>query len=367
MFFRNLIPLFLLIGGFVGSEFLSARGIDTGLRWENINPLIMHLCVPVILFHLALKIPSKGLRQEWKPALAYAVFAGAGFVLLSAAVLSALLGSSSGFPLSAALLAACLLMISDMSAVPEIRGGLLSCDPTRQRLEIESLILGTLGGTYFTAFVLPDVALNPLFWTIELISAAMVSLSLAFLGGVLLQLFFGQTKGSSRTVIKLLAVVTALLGLNAAVIYFEGSTTLFAVVLALSSRNLVSDVFWRPVNGLAVIALLIIAGASFTPELFTDRWLAMLIGAGLVVMGRIITVLPTFWLIYEAGTRISDNEPWLATFAAPRGAITLALAISIPLDFAGWYTVQAVVFGGVVASMLSATLSAIFLQHQVKT
>jgi NhaP-type Na+/H+ or K+/H+ antiporter len=294
------------------------------------------------------------------------VFGGSCFVLLSAAVLAGLVGSSVGFPLSAALLAAFLLAISDLSTIPEIPGGLLNSDSTRQRLEIESLAVGALGGTAFTAFVMPEVALSPLFWGIELVRSVLISLSLAALGWLFLQLLFGQAKNQSLTLTKLVAITASVLGLNWCVIYLGGSTTLFAIVLALSIRNLIDERFWRPVNTLAVIALLVIAGASFTPGLFADRWLAMLIGAGLVLLGRVITILPIFWLLFETGTKIEDNEPWLATFTAPRGVITLALAISIPLDFVGWYTVQAIVYGGVLASMVAATFGSIILHYQVK-
>jgi CPA1 family monovalent cation:H+ antiporter len=365
MILRNLLPLFLLVAGFLGSEWLSARGADTGLNWENINPLIMHLCVPVILLHLGLKIPHDGLQQQWKPGLAYALLGGACFVLLSTAVLAGLVGSSVGFPLSAALLAF-LLAISDLSAIPEIPGGLMNSDSTRQRLEIESLAAGALGGSAFTAFVMPEVALNPLFWGIELVRSVLISLSLAAVGWLFLQLLFGEAKEKSLTFTNLVTITASVLGLNWCVIYLGGSATLFAVVLALSIRNLIDERFWRPVNTLAVIALLVIAGASFTPGLFADRWLAMFIGAGLVLLGRMITMLPIFWLLFETGTKIEDNEPWLATFTASRGAIALALAISIPLDFVGWYTVQAVVYGGVLASMLSAAFSSIILHYQVK-
>jgi CPA1 family monovalent cation:H+ antiporter len=366
MFFRTLLPLILLAAGFIGSEFLALRGVNTGLSWDNINPLIMHLCVPVILFHLGLKIPRDELQRQWRPAITYALFGGIFSILLSSNVLAALIGTSTGFPLSAAILAAVMLAISDMSAVPEVKGGLQSTDTTRQRLEIESLALGAIGGTMFTAFTVPNVAINPLFWGIEFARAALIGITLAGAGGIFLQLFWGQGKDTSYSATKLLALVASLLGLNAVVIYLDGSSTLFAVVLALSVRSIVSERFWRPINGLAVAALLIIAGASFTPGLFEDRWLAMLIGAGVVIVGRVITILPIFWLLFETGANIPTNEPWLATFAAPRGAITLALAISIPLDFSGWYTVQAIVYGGVIASMISAACAATVLHYQEK-
>lgn len=342
------------------------RGADTGLTWERVNPFVMHFCVPVILIYLGLKISPLGFREQWKTATLYAVLGGSAFGLLCSIMLSVLIGSPAGFPLSAALLAATLLSVSDLSTLRETQGGLQRNDAVRQRLEIESLMLGAVGGTFFTAFVMPDVNLNPLFWVIELSRSAVISLILGAVLGVVLNYLLGKSKSQPFSIIGLAMIVAGTLATNALIIHLDASVTLFAVTLALMLRGILPVGAWRPVNAVAVVALLLIAGASFTPELFVDRWLAMLIGAGLTIIGRVITTLPIFWILFELKVSVTDNEPWLATFASPRGAITLALAISIPLDFPAWYTVQAIVYGGVLASMLASALTSILLHKQVK-
>lgn len=365
MIFRAFLPLILLAIGFIGSEVVAARGLNTGLHWENIHPLLMHFCVPVTLFYLGLKIPSEGLRQQWLPATAYAIVGSGCAMFFSSYVLNSSIGGSSGFPVSAAVLAACLLTLSDLSSVPSVPNGLQSDDSTRQRLEIESLVVGAIGGTIYSALVMPSIAFDPIFVWVEFARSSLVSISIAAIAVFLVWLLDKLSGEDGQGLLTLILAIAALLGGTWLSIRFDASVTLFAIVFALAARNLVSHSAWQPINFVAVLSALLIVGASFTLELFMDRWIAMLIGAGLVLLTRIFTILPIFWLLYEFGTPVHRNEPWLATFAAPKASIALALAISIPLEFSGWYTVQAIVYGGVMASLVATAITSTLLHFKV--
>lgn len=362
--FRILAPLFVMLSGFLAAMFFAARGMDVELELANLKPLIMHLGIPVVLLNLGLKVPAGGMQQEWRPALTYTLVGGIISVTFSSVILSAI-GTPSDLPLPAIILAASLLAVTDMSAVVETRKDLQATSSSRQRLEIESLALGALGGTVFTAFVIPDVAVSPVFWGAQLVSAITIALAGALVGGLLMWLF-NQCAYRSTTSFKLLTFVATLLGLNAAVIHLNGSSMLFTAIFSLMARHFIDRPFWKPINLVAVFALLFISGATLTPELIHDRWLAVCIGAGLALLGRAFAMLPLYWLLHESKVQVLPDEPWLATFAAPRAAITLALTISVPLGFAGWDTLQAIIYGGVIASMAaSATLT--FLVHKKVT
>ena len=63
----------LVLIGFAGSELLVANGIDTGLRWQQFNYLILHVFVPILVFESAFNMKARVLLKNLLPVLLLAI------------------------------------------------------------------------------------------------------------------------------------------------------------------------------------------------------------------------------------------------------------------------------------------------------
>jgi len=87
--------------------------------------------------------------------------------------------------------------------------------------------------------------------------------------------------------------------------------------------------------------------------MFVDNWLAMLIGITAILIARAVGVFGGARLIsFVPGVeRISMGEQKLMFVGGLRGAVTLALALSLPLELDYWWTVQSIAFGVVLFTL----------------
>ena len=105
--------------------------------------------------------------------------------------------------------------------------------------------------------------------------------------------------------------------------------------------------FSSTLASIASVVLVLLAGSTVTTQMFEDRWLAMLIGVVAVTVARITIVWPTLMidrLVHPNHDR-DNRESAIFVLGSSRGVVTLALALSLPLELTGWYTVQAIAYG----------------------
>lgn len=110
---------------------------------------------------------------------------------------------------------------------------------------------------------------------------------------------------------------------------------------------------WGVMGYMANGAVFLLMGATITVDMFTDRWLAMVMGIGAALVARGAVVFAGIPL----ANLVPGMEPVPAAFrpilywGGLRGAVTIALALSIPLEHPWWYTAQATAYGVVLFTL----------------
>lgn len=355
-------PAFLVLVGFAASELFTAFGGDTGLRWQVFHDLVFYVFLPVLIFEAAFNIDGKRLLENL-PAILYLAVP---LMLLATGVTAAVLyfgiGHPPGFPWLAALLAGALLSATDPAAVLALFKRVGAPERLRILIDGESLFNDATAVILFTLLV--TLASG------ERESASAISAAGSFLTTALGGAFAGWLAATIAHIgFQLVrdriagAMVMLVCAYGAFVLAeaFHVSGIMAALVagLWLGHRVRREDLpwytdLWEYKAKLANALLLLIAGISFQWNMFEDQWLTMLIAIGAVSLARALNL----FVLLPAFERIPRIEPIPARWrpvlflGGLRGAVTLALALSVPLDLPYWWTVQSMAYGVVLWTLL---------------
>ena len=128
------------------------------------------------------------------------------------------------------------------------------------------------------------------------------------------------------------------------------------------------DEFWRLMATLAESMLFLMLGLSISIDMFSDRYLAILIGIGAIILARIAgltLVMPLLTRTNKALKKLPDHN--ILYFSNARGAVTVGLALSVPIALDYWWTIEAIGFGVVLFSVLvQAPLLELWKQKKLK-
>lgn len=353
----------LVAGGFAGSQLLVGMGIDTGLRWHHFHDFVFFVFLPVLIFESAAALDVRLLlRNLWSilllalPLLLLSAF-------LTAAMLFYGIGHPRGFPWAAALVSGVLLSATDPVAVTELARRLPL--PRRLLMLMDGESLFNDATTVVLFMLLLSATVGQEMVDIDLPAAVLTLLRLAF-GGLALGLLFGV---AGRWLIRWLGrpVIVSLLAAYGSYLVAEiwlGVSGVMATMacglwighalrsdLAPAVKTLASG--WEQLGWVANSALFLLAGVTITVAMFEERWYAMLLGVGAVLVTRLLVV----WLTAGLTSLTPGQQPISMACRAIlfagglRGAVTLALALSLPLELEGWWTVQSIAYGVVVFSL----------------
>ena len=113
-------------------------------------------------------------------------------------------------------------------------------------------------------------------------------------------------------------------------------------------------------------SLPLLMGITVTVAMFEESWLEMLIGIAAVLMARALGIFSCVPLL----NRLAPVEPVsrpcqvVMFWGGLRGAVTLALALSLPTTLEYWWTIQSIAFGVVLFTVfVQATSTAPLLRH----
>ena len=98
-------------------------------------------------------------------------------------------------------------------------------------------------------------------------------------------------------------------------------------------------------------------GMSITVQMFQDHWLAMLVGVVAALVSRAIIVffgLGPISLVPGVG-KLGFSQQNLILWGGIRGAVAIALALSLSVDIPHWYTIQSTVYGVALFSLVVQT------------
>ncbi|HPE80878.1 MAG TPA: cation:proton antiporter, partial [Gammaproteobacteria bacterium] len=111
--------------------------------------------------------------------------------------------------------------------------------------------------------------------------------------------------------------------------------------------------FWSFNVYVAEALVFLLMGVTVTLGMFEERWLAMLIGIVAILVARAVGVFGTAPLINRLPwvERIPMDFQQVLFIGSLRGAVVLALCLSLPLELSYWWTIQSIAFGVVIFSL----------------
>ncbi len=110
----------------------------------------------------------------------------------------------------------------------------------------------------------------------------------------------------------------------------------------------------------------LLMGVTITLGMFEERWLAMLTGIAAVLLARALGLLAFVPLLNSLTPIEPISRPFqiVMLWGGLRGAVTLALALSLPTSLDYWWTIQSIAFGVVLFTLfVQATSTAPLLRH----
>jgi len=364
------LPVALVVAGFAASEVWVGFGMDTGLRWNILRDLVFYLLLPILIFEAAINIDARSMRREAVLIGSLAIpllLAAAG---ISAAVFMYLLNDSLGGSWVLALLAGAMICATDPALISGILGDNGETGRIENILEGESLVNDA---TTITLFVMiSSLLLSPgAEWSalsvgarfaLTLLGGAAIGLALGWLFDKIIDPADDKTLATSATLVLAFSsfwVGEHLLGFSGVV-----ATLTAGLTVAWRERRHRSETdiafaldSWKILGFCANAMLFFMVGMSITLQMFQDNWLAMLIGILAALLSRAaIIFLGVGPLSRIPGVgRIGLSEQNLMMWGGIRGAVAIALALSLSVDIPHWYTIQSAVYGVALFSLIVQT------------
>ena len=371
----------LVIEGFVGSELIVALGFDLGLRWYHFHDLVFFILLPVLIFESALNIDVRLLLKNLIPIVILAI----PIMLLSTGITAMLLyygiDHPLGFPVVAALLTGAILSATDPVAVLDVFKQIKAPERLSTLVDGESLfndatVIVLFG--LFIAFAQMDAgSFSGVDALKEFISVFFGGIVVGAVLGLFFMFLYRVSKGSfAKSLISILSAYSAFV-LAEHFLHVSGVMAVLVTGLCISwerckhieESNFVEKL-WEFNAYLANMLIFLLVGITITVGMFTSHWLAMLIGIVSVLIARAIGIFVVLPLVSKLPyvEPIGRGYQAIIFWGGLRGAVVVALALSIPIELEYWYTVQSIAYGVVLFTLFvqAPTIALIMKKMGVK-
>ena len=365
---NRLVPLpfslILVITGYIFSFFIVPLNIDTGIRAHNFQSLIMYGLLPILILESSLSLDLDKLKQFFPTVLTLATL---GF-MLATVITGAFLYfgiNHAGFPLIAALLAGAVVSATDPVAVvaqlkslgaPKslevvIEGESLFNDATaivmfsvllaiaQQLAEPDALtasgkfLVVLLGGATFGAFA---------GWVCAMISRVII-LSAPHLALLMVLMAYGCVFVGEH-LFHVSGIVAVLVG---ALVFKHFACTQYQV-----HEHALHHVI-ESLGFLANMFVFLLVGLVISIDMLTSMWIAILLAIAGITVARVISVYSSTALTRLLFAQQVDRRyPPVMIWGGLRGAVTIALVLSLPTSLPYWYTIQSIGFGVVLFTLV---------------
>ena len=361
-------PTLQLLLGCVATNIVVMMGIDTGLRFDNFHDMVFYLFLPLLVFVAAWEIDLTSLRANLSQAASLALFGLLITTAIAATVIYFAINHPSGFPWAAALLTGALLAATDPAAVTSqawihhvrprlallLEGESLLNDATA--VVLFTVILGLALGNNFTST--SQVFIQGAFiFAQELFGGAIIGLGVGWLATAVQKHLPQQTQPAGINTQVWFGLSVALFAYHGA-LQLHVSGVIACLVLGLmlgksSHHEAHQQQQWHFIGETTNGILFVLMGATITFNMFSERWLAMLFAIGGVMLARFISVHTVLGLLGLKRTgRVEMADRNYAGLLGMRGAITIALVLTLPTDLPYWWTIQSIAYGVVLFDLV---------------
>lgn len=358
------LTLSCVLCGFLAGLSLPYIGFDTGVRANNLHDVIFFVILPVLIFEAGWSLRLRLLRR-WLPPILLLATVG---ILISTFVTGWILyrgiDHATGFPWIAALLGGAILAATDpISVITQLKENHAPADLTTL-FEGESLFNDA------SALVLFSLVLGVALSSDGGVGGteAVGLFALTFFGGLAVGGLIGAITGllARALVVSTAGPIIVLLAAFASFYVAEHllhvSGILAVMVAAMVTRQMMTrqnteevavvDATWEWLALIFNSLLFVLMGLVITVEMFIDQWLAMLIAIVAALVGRAASVIGCGILTQPMPNPIGLGWQLLLFWGGLRGAIAVALVLALPTELPYWYTIQCMVFGVVLFSLL---------------
>jgi len=335
--------------------------IPTSLELEATPDLILAIFVPPLIFEAAFHLDLKQLRENLLPILVLAVPG----VLLTTLLVGGMTALGAGMAFGTAVVFGALIAATDPVAVVSLFRALGV--PPQLALTVEGESLFNDG----TAIVVFRIALaaaltgtfDPLTGLTDFLRVALGGIGVGLvLGWITAQLV---ARLEDRLTVTSLTTIVAF-GSYLAAEYFHVSGVLAVVVAgllcgnigmagALPSTKIMIFNLWEYLAFLSNSLVFLLIGLSVDLTLLWDNLGAIVVGVVAVVGSRAMVVYGFSWLARLWGKGLQFPSSWrhVLFWGGLRGAISLALVLSLPLAMPARRELQAMTFGVVLFTLLA--------------
>ncbi len=320
------------------------------------------MILPVLIFEAAWELNPGLLKKLLLPILLMATLGGLLCTFIIAGLVYLGIGHAEGFPWVAALLTGTILAATDpVAVIAQLRSAKVSADLTKI-FEGESLFNDA------TAVVLFSIVIGLATNSVEAGDSYLAFFSLVAVGG----LVFGAIAGLVVSAVVLLVgssiasrfilVFSAFASFIVAEHVLHISGILAVMMTAIVSRFTLREVETTVAEGIAGTLewlgiyfnriLFAIMGLVVTLAMFRDQRVAMLVAIAAAIIARVVAVGVSCLCARPLSTPISLAWQGLLVWGGLRGAIAIALVLALPTSLPYWWTIQSMVFGVVLFSLL---------------
>lgn len=370
--FRLSFPLtLLLVGALLG---LLARYVPVFAPLESLRlsgELLTYILLPTLVFHAAFSIDSRSLGQNFVPVLMLAVPA------MLVALLAAAFGVywTIGLPLSAALLFGALISSTDSTAVLAIFHSLGAPKRLNTLVEGENLFNDAAAIVAFqTVIALIGLGLAAQITRDDVILRGTIAFTTNFLGGLAFGALAGHLVGKVLQIIENDDLVEILLTTTVAYLSFLSAELLLGVsgVMAVVGTGLILggtaltkysrptleylERFWEYLAFTANSLIFLLMGLHVSADFAIMR--GMLVPGMLAVAAALAARALSIFGLFPIVNRLPNIEKvdWrsqtVIVWGGLRGALSLVLAMSLPLDYAYRDEIMALTIAVVLFSLI---------------
>ncbi|MES9857120.1 MAG: sodium:proton antiporter [Sedimenticola sp.] len=358
----------LVIAGYIGSEVITL--FDAGFEIEpgGFRNLILYILLPVLVFEASFHIDAQKMLRQLIPITILSVPMVLLNVMVSAVLIYYGIGDPAVFPWVAALLTGALLSATDPVEIMPLLKKLGVPERLTLLVDGEGIFNDATSIVFFSMIIF--LIFNP---QMEVTTADTVVMFLAvFFGGA----FVGLMNGLVFMLISRLCKGEVLMGINTLVSAYVAylvaesllgvSGVMAVLVTALIMGRLIRFEFpdrrkssfvgslWSLFAFIADSLVFLVAGMMLSMTLLEQGgWVAVSVGIISVLIARAVGVYgfsPLISMLPKV-EKLTLRDQTVVYWGGLRGAVTLALALSIPVELPYGWMVQSIAFGVVLFSV----------------